>query len=1219
MGPKSSNYHGNSEEVSPRMPNVNGSSGGGGGNIFGSDIGHQGVTLIPLQTLYTHTPTPSEISNITARSAASPRSGMHTPALSVISNQERASALGATSRASVHTPRSSLHTPRSMLGTPRLEQSSDVSSGGKMHIQQPQQQQQQQRERDDVQLVALNLERRWHGIWLQSLEWQCRLEEALARRKGVSSPGLDFSSFQLPVLDESLFGRSSQNLNAQGFIELDDDSLLFIGRCEEDLADCASSSSVTSESCDSYSFSGCGDVTGFNAADHFASFPLSLASPLGSPSRSPYSSSDVIGEGVGGGVGGGVDGASGDPRPSSRFDPRFSGSGGDITPPGQRSPARPSTVLLSPDSPLGKRPFPDTGNSSGGSCGGGASPAKRGSPTPTSSSGGLSPVTPDAAPIEELLRFGVNSSAFQHVVDNTDDEYGDVLITDLQDDDDYDDSSVHESLKVKRSLLFDRSSGDSANISEAESKMGDSPRSSGSSGILSPPGVAAGRGAGNGGGGAGAGVGAGGYVVTSSDGELDPPSTHRAPPPVIVGVVSKSEVRDIGYSSESQSNDEVDVMRHQIDLEYKFPGKCEVASDGPLGDKVTMPSTKVKPQYYYMTHVDLDSTDRTTDNGDTTDSGPERVKDDVKSSSDGHGGYRPEADRFEAAVKEVYSELKDDDNGSCFPGQMSSRGHSGSNCEGGSAAVVSSSSSSSSSSAVRGHFGVSELVATGKSSASSATVSPLYIPDDDDTEDVTMLAIKPLHELLDISESDSAPESKEKKSIRYLIEHAEDLVKPPSPTKTTFSAPSSPSKHLQSPIVVQQQQQHQQHQLSPSKQTQTDSCSAVESSCDASGEDNSDHEAAAAAAANASGSGGTRDEFSTATDDADETLIGSVINLDSATESARNTSTDDIISTTCSGVPRSPRSIPHTLVDSPRLRKQTGESSSSRRRGKDRPWSVVGLQDFSSNSRGSGHGDKMGGATTMDAVDSVAHHNHHHNYHHHVASSESAIDHIFQRCQTDTDSSSSNAASPMMAASSFFFSPSSHSSTFPRESHQHNHHPRRGFRRALSSTEHQSPPSPSTKVHHSHASSSTRRKLKYSSEVAPAAADRMTLENGLVSDNGGGPLATSETPVPSSSLLCSHSKTGHYTAILSAEATSDSEAPPSPSKVRGQAPSSPGRVKGQQRRTRRLRHRSSLESGKEVSVSGSGGGVIGAGQPYSRSSATDSYDSAEAESESETA
>ena len=38
-------------------------------------------------------------------------------------------------------------------------------------------------ERDSLHVVAVNLERRWHAIWLQSLEWQCRLEEALAHGK----------------------------------------------------------------------------------------------------------------------------------------------------------------------------------------------------------------------------------------------------------------------------------------------------------------------------------------------------------------------------------------------------------------------------------------------------------------------------------------------------------------------------------------------------------------------------------------------------------------------------------------------------------------------------------------------------------------------------------------------------------------------------------------------------------------------------------------------------------------------------------------------------------------------------------------------------------------------------------------------------------------------------------------------------------------------------
>lgn len=38
-------------------------------------------------------------------------------------------------------------------------------------------------DKESLQLVALNLQKRWHGIWLQSLEWQCRLEEAINRRK----------------------------------------------------------------------------------------------------------------------------------------------------------------------------------------------------------------------------------------------------------------------------------------------------------------------------------------------------------------------------------------------------------------------------------------------------------------------------------------------------------------------------------------------------------------------------------------------------------------------------------------------------------------------------------------------------------------------------------------------------------------------------------------------------------------------------------------------------------------------------------------------------------------------------------------------------------------------------------------------------------------------------------------------------------------------------
>ena len=48
--------------------------------------------------------------------------------------------------------------------------------------------------------------------------------------------------------------------------------------------------------------------------------------------------------------------------------------------------------------------------------------------------------------------------------------------------------------------------------------------------------------------------GPGGDGVTSSDGEVDPPKR-------LLITKSKSETKDIGYSSESQSNDETDLMR----------------------------------------------------------------------------------------------------------------------------------------------------------------------------------------------------------------------------------------------------------------------------------------------------------------------------------------------------------------------------------------------------------------------------------------------------------------------------------------------------------------------------------------------------------------------------------------------------------------------------------------------------------------------------------
>ncbi|KAL4237335.1 hypothetical protein ACF0H5_002053 [Mactra antiquata] len=40
-----------------------------------------------------------------------------------------------------------------------------------------------------LETAAHSLERRWHGIWLQSLEWQCRLEDAIGRQKGIFNTG----------------------------------------------------------------------------------------------------------------------------------------------------------------------------------------------------------------------------------------------------------------------------------------------------------------------------------------------------------------------------------------------------------------------------------------------------------------------------------------------------------------------------------------------------------------------------------------------------------------------------------------------------------------------------------------------------------------------------------------------------------------------------------------------------------------------------------------------------------------------------------------------------------------------------------------------------------------------------------------------------------------------------------------------------------------------
>lgn len=410
--------------------------------------------------------------------------------------------------------------------------------------------------------------------------------------------------------------------------------------------------------------------------------------------------------------------------------------------------------------------------------------------------------------------------------------------------------------------FLDRSSGDSANISEAESRMGDSllDLSHNRNDLLS----------------------------TSSDGEGH---LHV----LKVG----QEPKDIGYSSESQSNDEIETMHQQIALEYRYAGMCEVASDSPLGEKMAIPQPNgVHQDYYCMTIIELDSTDKTTDDGNTTDD--------------------------KQSPKHSLPLMKDDE-------ALSGTGE--------------------------------VLRRSGSGSHEDITVKS-WLESSDDSELISGLpALEPmpdsaLHFFTSLSESDSATESKEK--IKYLIEHAEDLVKTPARTL----APGSPERRT-----------------SPSKQTQTvcTLTNSIESSCDASGEETSDDS--------------DTEDFSTATDDNDETLFDSVINLDSTAESCN--SREDMTSFATANI----------AIDSARLRKQTGPRGNN----KDRPWSVVGLQ-------------------CLKKLDFNP-----------LSTSESAIDMIHPH--TDTDSSSS----------SQFLSPS-HASTFPLQSAREG-----TFRRAFSSSDQISP------------------------------------------------------------------------------------------------------------------------------------------------------------------
>ena len=423
----------------------------------------------------------------------------------------------------------------------------------------------------------------------------------------------------------------------------------------------------------------------------------------------------------------------------------------------------------------------------------------------------------------------------------------------------------------KLTNFLDRSSGDSANISESESKMGDSPR-----------GVSLSQGHGD------------LSLSLSSDGEPDSRG-HLIKAP--------HEPKDIGYSSESQSNDETENMQQQIALECRYAGIIEVASDSPLGEKMAiLPPGAVRSDYYCMTHVDLDSTDRTTtDDGNTTDDKENHGKDmQEKRVVDSSAG---------ATEVKIETDFKGLSEAVSRPGFESSCG------------IVNSTTMRASNEDI--------VVKSWLESSDEAEGTEGGKPINTEENPSSLLPGS-------WSESDSATESQEK--IRYLIDHAEELVKP-SPQSMV---PGSPKR-----------------KMSPSKQTQTIiiESSSVESSCDASSE-NSEESGA--------------EEFSTATDDADETLFDSVINLNSTVESL--TSREDVSMFVSSSVP----------LDSARLRKQTGPRGSK----KDRPWSVVGFQD-------------------LKKIDFQP-----------LSTSESAIDRM--RPQTDTDSSSSQFVSP------------SHASTFPR-------------------------------------------------------------------------------------------------------------------------------------------------------------------------------------------
>ncbi|XP_067682789.1 nuclear migration protein unc-83-like isoform X1 [Haliotis asinina] len=344
------------------------------------------------------------------------------------------------------------------------------------------------------------------------------------------------------------------------------------------------------------------------------------------------------------------------------------------------------------------------------------------------------------------------------------------------------------SLSCKLSFL-DKSSGDSANISEAESKMEDS--------LASPDSL---------------------ELPQSSDGELDPG----------IRFIYKQENKDIGYSSESYSNDEIELMRLQSLMEDKFPGKCEVASDSPFLSDVTTRG-RPKKEYYRMVSVDVDTTDKT-DNDDGTDTGNQDVSERAAGSDD----------LFKVEVtKQILVETTE-----------------------------------------------KYTRWTEKFEIDRHNCNALLQPSQSTSEQ---------------SEFENNSETKDK--IQYLIDKAEDLVRAGPKVIHT----STPKVH---------------ERKTPEKQVRSVGCNTVIiSSCDASAED-TDNES-------------STEEFSTATDEASEKQFDSVICLDYTSDS-KNTSRENVALSPINSSP---------LFENVRLRKQ----QSGPRRLKDRPWSVVEMQEFSRN------------------------------------------------------------------------------------------------------------------------------------------------------------------------------------------------------------------------------------------------------------------------------